>query len=76
MRFISSIRRLWNGETEGVAAAAALIGLASFGSRLLGLVRDRLLATSFGAGLELDAYYAAFRLPDFLYNLLIISTYR
>jgi putative peptidoglycan lipid II flippase len=73
MRFTSSIRRLWNGETEGVAAAAALIGLASFGSRLLGLVRDRLLATSFGAGLELDAYYAAFRLPDFLYNLLILG---
>lgn len=73
MRLPLVIRRLWNGETEGIATAAALISLASFGSRLLGVVRDRLLATNFGAGLELDAYYAAFRLPDFLYNLLILG---
>lgn len=67
------IRRIWNGETEGVAAAAAIVSVASFASRLLGLLRDRLLATNFGAGLELDAYYAAFRLPDFIYNLLIVG---
>lgn len=73
MRRDSFIRRLWNGETEGVAAAAAIVSVASFVSRLLGVVRDRLLATHFGAGLELDAYYAAFRLPDFLYNLLILG---
>jgi putative peptidoglycan lipid II flippase len=73
MRLRAFIQRLWNGETEGVAAAAALISIASFTSRLFGLVRDRLLATSFGAGRELDAYYAAFRLPDFLYNLLILG---
>ncbi len=73
MRIWSLLRRLWNGETEGVATAAALISIASFASRLLGIVRDRLLATGFGAGLELDAYYAAFRLPDFLYNLLILG---
>lgn len=73
MSLVSFLRRLWNGETEGVAAAAVIISIASFASRLLGLVRDRLLATNFGAGLELDAYYAAFRLPDLLYNLLILG---
>ncbi len=73
MRILSSIRRLWSGETEGMVAAAAIVGIASLASRLLGVVRDRLLATTFGAGLELDAYYAAFRLPDVLYNLLILG---
>jgi putative peptidoglycan lipid II flippase len=43
--------------------------LASFAlsSQLLALVRDRLLAHSFGAGSVLDIYYAAFRVPDFIY---------
>lgn len=73
MRVVSFFRRLWNGETEGVAGAAALIGIASLASRILGVLRDRLLATQFGAGLELDVYYTAFRLPDFIYNLVIVG---
>ena len=36
-------------------------------SQILALFRDRLLANSFGAGEELDIYYAAFRIPDFIY---------
>lgn len=50
-----------------------MLGGASLISRVLGLVRDRLLTHTFGAGAVLDAYYAAFRLPDFLYNLLILG---
>jgi putative peptidoglycan lipid II flippase len=34
---------------------------------MLGLVRDRFLATYLGAGQHLDLYYAAFKIPDFLY---------
>lgn len=67
------LRRLWHGETDGMTAAALIVGAASLASRLLGLVRDRLLAGTFGAGNVLDAYYAAFRLPDLLYNLLIVG---
>jgi putative peptidoglycan lipid II flippase len=40
---------------------------------MLGLVRDRLFASKFGAGDMLDAYYAAFRIPDFVFNLLILG---
>jgi putative peptidoglycan lipid II flippase len=40
-------------------------------SRLLGLLRDRLLAAHFGIGPLTDAYTAAFRLPDLLFTLLI-----
>lgn len=38
-------------------------------SILLGIVRDRLLATHVGVGPVLDIYNASFRLPDFLYAL-------
>lgn len=49
--------------------------IAFFGiiSRIIGLLRDRLLAADFGAGDSLDAYYAAFRLPDLVFNTLIFG---
>ena len=56
---------------QSVMFSAAVIGVAGILSRLLGLFRDRLLASSFGAGDTLDAYYAAFRIPDTIYGLLI-----
>lgn len=42
-------------------------------SRLLGLLRDRLLTSNFETSI-LDAYFSAFRIPDFLYNILILGT--
>ena len=56
-------------EVRGLHQAAYVLGLFAFGSQLLALVRDRMLAHEFGAGIELDLYYAAFRLPDLLYVL-------
>lgn len=37
------------------------------------MLRDRILAGQFGAGDTLDAYYAAFRIPDLIYNLMIVG---
>ncbi|HMN19372.1 MAG TPA: murein biosynthesis integral membrane protein MurJ [Candidatus Moranbacteria bacterium] len=59
--------------TRSVAGAALIISLAGIASRLLGLFRDRILAATFGAGDVLDIYYAAFRIPDLVYNLLILG---
>lgn len=59
--------------TQSVAAAAFIISLAGIASRFLGLFRDRILAGQFGAGDTLDAYYAAFRVPDMIYNLMIVG---
>lgn len=59
--------------TESITAAAFIIAVSGFASRFLGLLRDRILASQFGAGDTLDAYYAAFRIPDLLYNLLILG---
>lgn len=46
---------------------SALLAIFSILSVLLGIVRDRLLATHVGVGPLLDIYNASFRLPDFLY---------
>ncbi|HEX8974511.1 MAG TPA: murein biosynthesis integral membrane protein MurJ [Patescibacteria group bacterium] len=59
--------------TQSVAAAAFIISLAGVASRLLGMLRDRILAGQFGAGDTLDAYYAAFRIPDLIYNIMIVG---
>lgn len=56
-----------------IVGAAVLLGATAFASRLLGLVRDRLLAGEFGAGPSLDAYYAAFRIPDLVYTFLVLG---
>ena len=56
-------------EVRGLHQAAYILALFTFGSQLLALIRDRLLAHEFGAGIELDLYYTAFRIPDFLYVL-------
>ncbi len=58
-------------EIRGLHQAAYILALFAFGSQLLALVRDRLLAHTFGAGNQLDIYYAAFRIPDLLFALFV-----
>src|SRR4051812_42206148 len=54
-------------ETDKLHEAAYLLGFFAILSQVLAFLRDRLLAHSFGAGTSLDLYYAAFRIPDFLF---------
>ncbi|MFA6432483.1 MAG: lipid II flippase MurJ [Candidatus Paceibacterota bacterium] len=54
-------------EVRGLHEAAYLLGLFALVSLILALVRDKLLAFSFGAGHVLDVYYAAFRIPDLIF---------
>lgn len=56
-------------EVRGLHQAAYVLGAFALGSQILALFRDRLLAHEFGAGMELDLYYAAFRIPDVMYVL-------
>ncbi len=51
------------------ARAAGIVGLAVMCSRLLGLARELLLARLFGAGLAMDAFKVAFRIPNLLRDL-------
>ncbi len=48
---------------------ALLVAVGIFCSRLTGLVRQRVFAHYFGLGPEADAFFAAFRIPNFLQNL-------
>lgn len=61
------------GQTLG--GAALLMSVAYALSRLVGLYRDRLLASHFGVGPTVDAYTAAFRLPDLLFSLLVSGAF-
>ncbi len=58
-----------NKEVRGMHDAAYLLAGFALLSTLLALMRDKLLAHSFGAGVELDIYYAAFRIPDLVYTI-------
>lgn len=68
---MNGFNRFFNFETKSLTFAAILLTFSTLISRLLGLFRDRLLAGKFGAGQELDIYFAAFRIPDFIYGILI-----
>ncbi len=63
--------KILNSQTNSVGAAAGILAISALISRVLGVVRDWLLAKTFGAGPELDVYFAAFRIPDLVYNILI-----
>jgi putative peptidoglycan lipid II flippase len=65
------IRKFFSAQAHTITGAAILLGTASLLSGCIGLARDRIFAHYFGAGDLLDAYYAAFRIPDFLFNLLL-----
>ncbi len=56
-----------------IASAATVVAAFSFLSRFVGFIRDRILAGIFGAGDTLDSYYAAFLVPDTIFNLLIVG---
>ena len=49
--------------------AAGVIGVATFSSRILGFIRDMVLASLFGATPAADAFFVAFRVPSLLREL-------
>jgi putative peptidoglycan lipid II flippase len=53
-------------QTESISAAALLLATGILLSRMLGYVREMLLAWKFGANGVTDAFYAAFQIPDLL----------
>jgi putative peptidoglycan lipid II flippase len=55
--------------TARLAKSAGIIGLATMTSRILGLIRDQVLAYLFGAGHAMDAFNVAFRIPNLLRDL-------
>lgn len=67
------LAKLFNFESKSVEAGAyVLAGSGIFGG-ILGLLRNALLASNFGATRDLDIYFATFRIPDFIYNIFIFG---
>src|SRR5712692_5863596 len=56
--------------SHNLARAASLVSLAFVVSRALGLLREVVIGQQFGTSPELDAYLAAFRVPDILFQLI------
>lgn len=69
---VSKILSRMNREVRGLHEAAYLLALFTFLSQVLALIRDRAFAHFFGAGPTLDAYFAAFKIPDFVYAFLTL----
>jgi putative peptidoglycan lipid II flippase len=55
--------------TTLVAKTAGSVGIAVFSSRILGLIREQVMAVLFGAGYYMDAFVVAFRIPNLLRDL-------
>lgn len=72
---VRKILNIFYREYGGLHKAALILAVSSIVSAAFGILRDRLLAGNFGAGESLDIYYAAFKIPDFIYiiSLSIIS---
>ena len=67
------IQKFLNSQTKSISSASLILAISYLFSAFLGLIRDRLLAGTFGAGTELDVYYTAFTVPDFIALILIFG---
>jgi len=56
--------------TSHVARSAVLVAVLFAVDKVLGLGRDVVISGTFGASAQLDAYYAAFELPDGLFTII------
>lgn len=67
-----NLLRLLGEKQTSVGSAALVLVSMVFTSRILGLIRDRLLASRFTPD-QLGVYFAAFRLPNLLFELLVMG---
>ncbi|MBY0328797.1 hypothetical protein K2Q02_01750 [Patescibacteria group bacterium] len=65
---VSKFFKLLNRDVTTMNQAALVLAVFSLLSQVCGLLRDRLLASMVGPSAGLDVYYAAFRIPDFIYT--------
>ncbi|HTK03296.1 MAG TPA: murein biosynthesis integral membrane protein MurJ, partial [Alphaproteobacteria bacterium] len=71
---MKSIKQILNSQQTTVLSAATLIMIMIVASRVLGLVRQRVLANYFAPG-DLALFFAAFRLPDTIFEVLVFGTF-
>jgi putative peptidoglycan lipid II flippase len=67
-------KKLINSQQNTVLSAATLIMIMIVASRVLGLIRQRVLANYFAPN-DLSLFFAAFRLPDSIFEILVFGTF-
>lgn len=73
-RLFQSSKNLMSKENSSILSAAAVIMFATLVSALLGFIRTRLLIQYFFADKSiLDVFWAAFRIPDTIFQILIVG---
>jgi len=65
------IKDFLKSEQNTIGKATFVIAVFIILSRILGLIRDRLLASTFGPTVELDIYFASFKIPDLIYSIVL-----
>jgi len=73
---IKTGKHLLTRRQNNILSAASVLMITVFFSRILGLLRDRFLAGAFFSAdktWQLDVYFAAFRLPDMIFQLLVVG---
>lgn len=69
-------RKFWydiNQRKLTIPSAAVILGSTYLVSNVLGMFRERLIAAQFGAGHLTDIFFASFKIPDVIYNLLVLG---
>lgn len=67
-------KKILNSQQNTVLSAATLIMIMIVASRVLGLIRQRVLANFFAPS-DLSLFFAAFRLPDTIFEVLVFGTF-
>lgn len=70
--FFKNGAKILSSAQNNILSAAAVMMAAVFASRILGLIRNRLLAHFFTPE-KLGLYFAAFRIPDFIFSILVMG---
>lgn len=73
-RLLTKGKKFLFSPQSSVLSAATLIMVMVIASRILGLVRQRILAHFFTPD-ELSLFFAAFRLPDLIFEVLVFGTF-
>ncbi len=66
---ITGMNHSGKSTSGSIARSAGMVSIAVFMSRILGLIREQVLAGLFGAGTAMDAFVVAFRIPNLLRDL-------
>ncbi len=66
-------KKVFHSPSQTITGAALIISVAGLLSRAAGILRDHIFAHYYSTGPVIDAYFAAFKIPDLIYNLLVVG---